>query len=361
MAGAGEEHGRLHALDLLRFVAALAVVLFHYSGKWGADAASPLLHTPAREALKYGYLGVQLFFMISGFVIPMSMAGIGTRRFLAARFLRLWPAFLICCSLTALALLAEPRGAPLTCIRYLANLTMAPALLRQEALDAVYWTLLIELKFYAWMALLLGLDWAGRLRVWVALWLGLAAIDLLVVRLPLAETLFVTPWAPHFAAGALVWAARRDGLRATDVLLYAACAALACWLAEREAVSATARLGEYLSGGIAAALVAALFVGFPALVRWLRVRSGGAWARASILLGAISYPLYLIHNEIGLRVLLALGGTGGAWRQGTALVATAAGAVCLAYLVWRYAERPLRAALARAGARVSASREPHPS
>jgi len=354
-APAQAQSRRMPALDLLRFAAALAVVLFHYSGRFSAEAASPLLHTPLREVFKYGYLGVQLFFMISGFVIAMSMAGSSARGFVAARLLRLWPAFFICGSLTALALLVLPEAGAPTALRYLANLTMAPALLRQEALDTVYWTLLIELKFYAWMALLLALGWAHRPRLWAAVWLGIAVCDLLVLRLPLAQTLFVTPWAPHFAAGVLLWAARRDGPRFTDAALYLGCAALAVWLAAREAVLATAKLGEPTSAAVAGVLVAALFAGFPLLA--LRARGwNSAWTAAAAGLGAASYPLYLIHNRIGqeLMIVTGLAGTpapGAAWWPGALVVAAlTGGAAGLAWLIARHAEAPLRSALRTAAA-----------
>jgi peptidoglycan/LPS O-acetylase OafA/YrhL len=67
---------RINELDVLRLFAALFVVCFHYAFRGhAADGLSPISYPPLLPAAKYGYLGVQLFFMISGFVILMSVHG----------------------------------------------------------------------------------------------------------------------------------------------------------------------------------------------------------------------------------------------------------------------------------------------
>lgn len=73
MSDSPQLSARVPELDLLRFIAALSVVLFHF-------CAAPLVHGSVDRALfdvlgvaaRYGYLGVELFFLISGFVIIMS-------------------------------------------------------------------------------------------------------------------------------------------------------------------------------------------------------------------------------------------------------------------------------------------------
>ena len=89
-APAAQDKSHLATLDLLRLVAALSVVLFHYFFRGAADGIHLAEGYPevAGYAL-YGYLGVNLFFLISGFVIAWSAEGRAWEQFALARFVRL--------------------------------------------------------------------------------------------------------------------------------------------------------------------------------------------------------------------------------------------------------------------------------
>ena len=64
---------RIYQIDLFRFIAAVCVVLYHYLFRgWAADNMSDLSFNKIGHFFKYGYLGVNLFFIISGFVIILS-------------------------------------------------------------------------------------------------------------------------------------------------------------------------------------------------------------------------------------------------------------------------------------------------
>lgn len=77
-------------------MAALAVMIFHYGFRGNAVGMSQFSYEPMAEAAKYGYLGVELFFMISGFVILMTASAGSLRRFCVSRAVRLYPSFWIC-------------------------------------------------------------------------------------------------------------------------------------------------------------------------------------------------------------------------------------------------------------------------
>ena len=88
-------------LDLLRLAAALAVVFFHYFFRGAAAEGALAEGYPAVAPFAlYGYLGVNLFFLISGFVIAWSAQGRFWQEFAIARFVRLYPGYLLCMTIT---------------------------------------------------------------------------------------------------------------------------------------------------------------------------------------------------------------------------------------------------------------------
>ena len=123
---------RLAALDGLRLVAAFAVLAYHYSGiytpHWGA---APHVEFPTlNELSRYGFLGVELFFMISGFVILMTAYGRTIESFTASRVARLFPAYWVAIALTFTLQQFWRDGRQPELVEALVNLTMI-----QEAFD----------------------------------------------------------------------------------------------------------------------------------------------------------------------------------------------------------------------------------
>jgi len=88
-------HPRVAILDGLRLVAALMVVSYHYISRGDAwTAASPHgFPQVVYLASRFGFFGVELFFLISGFVICMSGMGRSLGQFFVARVVRLYPAY----------------------------------------------------------------------------------------------------------------------------------------------------------------------------------------------------------------------------------------------------------------------------
>ena len=168
---------RLGWLDALRGYAALTVVLFHLSPQViGLDR-----HLAIMRHIDFGKYGVLLFFLVSGYVIPMSLERHGSlRRFWIGRLCRIYPAYL-----GAVALVAVLAAAGLmnwqaslraeTTTGVLAHLTMMPDLVGLRGAVRVFWTLSYEMTFYLIVA---GL-FAWRLHrhsAWWAAGLGLVAL-----------------------------------------------------------------------------------------------------------------------------------------------------------------------------------------
>lgn len=189
---AGATHGRLKSLDALRGLAALAVMLLHYTTDFHKFLA------PTRRSafdLDYGAYGVHLFFMISGFVILMSAEKVGSARtFLASRFARLYPPYWSAIAFTALILVLFPLPGGLDSAKVLhravVNLSMFQFWLGVGSIDSVYWTLQVEMSFYLLMFALVGL---GKLDKCLHVMAGL-------VVLSLVDHIFVPrPVAPAYA------------------------------------------------------------------------------------------------------------------------------------------------------------------
>jgi peptidoglycan/LPS O-acetylase OafA/YrhL len=160
---------RLSNLDVFRAVAALAVCFHHFNRE--ALTGSTVFSRVA----EYGNFGVDIFFVISGYVIPLALLRRNFRIgesaiFLKARFLRLYPAYLVAALLTVglwygSTLLPGFRGEGgphITVANALANLTLTCDFFRQDWFGVVFWTLAIEAQYYVVIALCLGFLFHGK-------------------------------------------------------------------------------------------------------------------------------------------------------------------------------------------------------
>jgi peptidoglycan/LPS O-acetylase OafA/YrhL len=148
-------------LDPLRFGAALFVAVFHlmfYS--WaGASIGAPqgfeqffaadVQFPNAAPYTWFGWVGVEIFFVISGFVIANSASKSSPKEFLLGRALRLYPAVWIASTLSLLILLIFLREkASEFILPYFQAMLLIPKGINGKWLDAVYWTLAAEMAFY---------------------------------------------------------------------------------------------------------------------------------------------------------------------------------------------------------------------
>lgn len=304
---------RSHEIDLLRGVACASVVLFHflYRGQqddWITDRVGPLLS----EIARYGYLGVDLFFLISGYVVFSSAQGMTVRAFVASRVARLYPAYWVAACMTAG--LAWVLASPLFSVSLrdiLINLTMLmhllPLRLGVELVDGAYWSLGVELQFYLMIVVVLWTGTMARIEGLLAGWLLLSLVDY-VRRMHLPTLWLALDWAPLFTAGILFRLIRQDGLTRQRYLLL--------WCSLLLAL-AYGTAPDQLSRGSAdgtsrnAWIVAGLLVGFFGVLACIAARR---WQLAASALtrtaGLLTYPVYLLHQNIGYMLLAAWRGSG---------------------------------------------------
>lgn len=355
-----DEANRLYLLDGLRFAAALAVVLFHFTGRenpaWGRSVWEefPVLG----PITSYGGFGPYLFFMISGFVVLMSAWGRSVPAFIASRVGRLYPAYWFAVVLTAVLVYANRslffEWPELTAPEVALNLTMFQEGFGVVPLDGVYWTLWVELKFYILLGLMMVVGITRkRMLVLCLLWPLLGAMaahaesDLMIAVLE-------PTYAPYFCIGILLYLIRQDGWSASAALLLAANCASALWVADTYYRWWTvAVLGAPLSSWGVVLLFALCVAAVVVATLTPAARLGWRWLA---VLGALTYPLYLVHQAPGWLLIQALNPV---LPKYAVLGLTIGLVLVLAYLVQRLVEVPfgpkLRLAVARDLAELVAS------
>lgn len=290
-------HSRVNEIDLLRFIAALAVVFFHYAFRgYAADGASIMPYPWLAPLARYGYLGANLFFIISGFVILMTAEHGTLRSFVVSRIVRLYPAFWICCTATfAVVLLWGAPRFQATGGQYLANMTMLNGFMGVDYIDGSYWTLFVELKFYALVGIVLALGRMRHVQALLAGWLLLALLGELWPNKYLRYFLIVD-YAAYFIAGAVCFLVWSRGLNAARIGMLLLCWGLALFQSTKAVALMVAHYRTGFSDAVAGGLITACF-GVMLLVA-LR-GTGGFGRRRWLAAGALTYPLYLLHENIG--------------------------------------------------------------
>lgn len=291
---------RLYVLDGLRFFAAVMVVGWHLVAGNAARAwqAAPAdLFGPVWSVSRYGWLGVELFFLISGFVICMSSWGRTVGEFAISRIVRLYPAYWVAVLLTAALLALFPLyQEPLSTVDTLANLTMVQELMNVPDLDLSYWTLLVELNFYVLFAIVVarGLTYK-RVVVFCLAWTAAALVAMgFGGQLAL---IMVSRYAPYFIAGVAFYLIKRFS---GSMLLWGIVGS--SW------VIALVRLKTEIAGYPVGFRYAAVIVTFFFLLMGAVATGKLDWVKWPWVatMGLLTYPLYLLHQVIGLTVIKAI-------------------------------------------------------
>jgi peptidoglycan/LPS O-acetylase OafA/YrhL len=338
---------RLPALDLLRFVAAAMVLLFHYTFRGAVDPTFVTTTFPELDGItRYGSFGVYLFFIISGFVILLTVDAGGRRpaHFVASRISRLYPAFWAAVIVTFIVCLLAGATFAVGIGDYFRNLGMFPSWIRAPYVDGVYWTLELELTFYLLMVGYL-LFFQHRFRIewlllgWLLVILPFAPNELGPGRLRVG---LMVSAAPYFIGGCIFYLAWRSGWTRLRVGLLAGSWLVACVEAMRVAQSAQTEFATPFSPIVAAAVASIGFIVFLGLVlrpAWFRF--GG---RRATMLGALTYPLYLVHQFIGYVVINVIAPVAGRW---VAVMAATATVLAIAVAIHRLVERRYNGRLRR--------------
>lgn len=314
-------NNRLLPLDALRGFAALSVVLFHYTvivERFVPNFKAPFTFT-------YGYYGVEFFFIISGFVIFMTLQRSSKGLdFIVSRFSRLYPVFWVSVSLTFIMGVAFPLdGQHYSLGQYAINLTMLQEYMKQPNIDGVYWSLTYELGFYFIMFIFFQLKQLKHIEKICLFW---ATAPILFhyfyhyIPHPLHYLLLINKYSHLFAAGIcfyLVKCSKFSLIRITILTLTV--------------------LTQAIIAGWGSALLIFIFL----LLFYFAMIDKIALLRSKpiVFIGVISYPLYLVHQMIGFKIIdllhnqLSLGAT-------YSLVITLIITICIASSISFLIEKP---------------------
>jgi peptidoglycan/LPS O-acetylase OafA/YrhL len=286
---------RLELLDIGRFAATIAVMCYHYFYNGIANGkVTSIDHIPELIVWsKYGYLGVDFFFMISGYVISTSSINRSASEFAISRAQRIYPAFWFAVLFTSvITFFWGNHLMNISLNAALVNLTMIPNFFGFDYVDGVYWTLKLELIFYVSIFLILILKMQKYFDLIFFIW---PFAILLAKYFGKSEYPLLNDYYSFFAAGALfsLINTKQPFKRIISLIVsFYLCASFAIQVA----MAKQAGQANY----IVFFIISLFFIYFIFLnkTKGMPIKING-----SKTLGALTYPIYLIHAHFGYMFL----------------------------------------------------------
>ncbi|THD68709.1 MAG: acyltransferase [Bradyrhizobium sp.] len=287
---------RLPSIELLRFILALLVVIYHYF-YFGAASGVLSIEPIGVSVLPYFVLAVDTFFIVSGFVILFSAEKRSCSAFVVSRFARLGPALLVCSTITLCAITFSGSFAKgTTFIRWLASITVLP-LTFANGLDRSLWSLRYEIIFYAIVA---GVVWRGLTykRIALVAYFLIALNAVYIVRWSIADRMLMQNFGSLFALGIFLYVHRNYRIPLVAWIICALVAFMTCVVE----VSRVAGLLHQPMQWTGTAIASVVTIGaFPAFL--LMQPKSEILIRLCALAGRASYPLYVLHQTAGYVVI----------------------------------------------------------
>jgi peptidoglycan/LPS O-acetylase OafA/YrhL len=358
------ESGRLRYIDALRGIAAILVLWLHVANSY--RTMSPQTAAHARWfgdfilQIDIGRVGVVVFFLISGFVIPFSIkpaSAAPVTGFAIRRLFRIYPAYWLSVPIAAFVFFWQ-NGEPFGVRDFLVNMTLLQDIFGVHPAEGVYWTLLVEFGFYALcIGLLLcrSLFSARRIAILSALLAAVHFFGMFMLWLgPPILSVTVSFWLLNLSV--MLWGTlyRLETSGANDRVARLVLRGLAIFYALVLPIGATLAIRSLPNYTVSYALG---FIVFIAGTRFVRIET-----RLTDWIGRISYSIYLFHPVVLQPIYLWLMGkpVDSMWRTqhlAVYLVVNLLLTLVVASLVFRFVERPA----IRLGHRIATPYEQHPS
>lgn len=290
---------KILSINILRFLAAFAVVFYHYVFMFTQRDYTSYNYGPLWSISHYGYLGVDLFFIISGFVIAMSANGRNLFQFTTSRIARLYPIYWVSVILTCLFVyfFGKDINTFITIKNFLANMTMQPFAFGGFPIDGSYWSLSVELKFYILIGILLLLNSYKYLETISLVLSGFVGLGAVTGVLPFN-------WSSYFLAGIIFYFIYTEGLskiRFVSLILSGIASVI-------YAVSRVPELSSAYHTAFNPVTIASLVISFYVLFLILSLRKfdnilnkylTDKQKNLLVIFGSLTFPVYLLHQVIG--------------------------------------------------------------
>ncbi|MFT3908091.1 MAG: acyltransferase [Ferruginibacter sp.] len=306
----------------MRGFAAMAVCFFHFTY---SNANYFTNNNPVKIIGSYGHYGVEVFFVISGFVIPWSMHKGGYmirhfKTFLLKRIIRIEPPYIISIVLVVLlgyisTLSPYYRGQPFhpDPVALLFHLGYLNAFFHLPWVNSAYWTLAIEFQYYILIALIFPLVASKKIYVWLG---TIVAFNFILLLVPSVDLIFLYSF--YFTLGIITYKYMIAAINATVYFIFIAVLLSLIFL-------------KFDLPGFMAGLLPVLFV-------YSKKES-----KVGEFFGNISYSVYLLHVPIGGRIInLSENFVKTDLMRYVVLLLAMAVTIAFSYLFYKYIELPCK-------------------
>ncbi len=314
-----KSNNRFLEIDALRGFAAISVVIYHYTARYIKLYPSDFDHY---FKLLHGNLGVELFFIISGFVIFLTVQKTETPfRFLIKRFIRLYPTYWICLLFSYIITNSYGlQGKETTFYDLLINFSMLQYGLLVPSIDGVYWSLFHELMFYFLIAFSFKFVKTKKLYVFTGLWLILYIING-IYHIRGVNLILNLEYAPLFISGMYFYKLTTEKKKLETLLI--PLVSFILYVVFNESIEENIIIFFIFSLFYLNAYGKLKFIAYKPL----------------LFLGSISYALYLIHQNLGYILLNELYAYFGNYQ--ILIIIPLIVSILLAYVITEYLEKPI--------------------
>lgn len=259
----------------------------------------------------FGFLGVNIFFMISGFIIFSSASNRNVLDFAVYRWIRLYPTYWVSIVFTIILLwFFLGNNLSLGPFEIIANFSMIQPYLGVGHLDPVYWTLVVELHFYALITVAMATRQLAAYRFWITVWL-ISTLTYRFFEQPFFLKYIISPkYSAYFIIGMTLCSLRFQPRDLWGWVMLPASFIVACtYLPKQIALYnfGVSNVNDILIGYTILLITLIFLTGIS--LNWMIFKNH----RLILFAGGLTYPLYLTHHLLGRYLIDTLYGEYPGW------------------------------------------------